>query len=160
MASEITRIMVVVTIMGVAIVGMVTVAQNQADNAKAGDLSGSEIVNETTTTNGTAANETSVCVVFFHRPGCPHCAAVEEYLTEASEIRNITVRKHNAIESNDLLYQYHKAYDVSRADRRSVPIVFVGDEYRVGDRPAIEYINHVLSSGETVACPTIGESTG
>ncbi|MFW6018675.1 MAG: glutaredoxin family protein [Halapricum sp.] len=152
MASEITRIIIVVTVMGVAVVGVTAVAQNQPWGSDGADTSVPTADEQTTGPD--------VCVVFFYSPNCPHCGDVEDYLERASQQRNITVTRHNTQEQSsiELLSQYHEQYDVSEEDRTAVPIVFVGDEYAVGDEPAISLIEDALATGETVPCPEINAS--
>ncbi|MCU4719380.1 glutaredoxin family protein [Halapricum hydrolyticum] len=153
MASEITRIIVVAAVMGVAVVGVVAVAQNQPGDPGSGEPI--DNVQSATTVDGTA----DVCVVFFYAPGCPYCAEVEAYLESVAEEREITVKQYNVrTESAELLMSYYDRFDVAQRDRGPVPIVFVGDEYAVGSKEGKALIHEALTRGEPVACPVVNES--
>lgn len=152
MASEITRILVVVAVMGVAVVGVVAVAQNQPGDPGSGEST--DDVQPVPTADGTG----EVCVAFFYMPGCPYCAEVEAYLDRVAEKREITVEGHNAKTNPELLAAYYEQYDVAQRDRGPVPIVFVGDEYAVGSKQGKALIHEALTRGEPVECPVVNES--
>ncbi|QSG04547.1 hypothetical protein [Halapricum desulfuricans] len=156
MASEITRILLVVTLIGVALVAGIAVVQTPPESpADSGD-------SVPTVTDQSGTDDTSVCVVFFYHPSCPHCEDVEEYLDRVRPEHNVTVHQHNT--GNDdsvrLLKQYYEAYDVPERDRGGVPIVFVADDYAVGSAGGIDLIQSAIESNETVACPTVSQSAG
>ena len=152
MPSEIMRIILVVAVMGVAVVGVIAVAQNQPGGSNSADTS-VPTVNEHT-------GDSNVCVVFFYDPDCPHCDNVEAYLDRVTEQRNITVKRHNVETQSSarLLYRYYERYDVPNGDRGGIPIVFVGGDYAVGDKPAISLIYDTLATGKAVACPAVNQS--
>lgn len=155
MVSEITRIILVVAVMGVAVVGAVAVAQNQSGDPGTGETS------DETRSVPTANEAGEVCVVFFYSPGCPYCEEVEEYLESVAEEREITVKQYNVrTESAELIMSYYDQFDVAQRDRGPVPIVFVGDEYAVGSTQGKELIHEALTRGEPVECPVVNESAG
>jgi len=94
----------------------------------------------------------TVCVVFFHSPGCPHCANVEAYLEDHAG--SVTVRSYRARDHTDLWRRYLREYGVPESKWGAVPTVFVGERYAVGDRQAIELIDEHVQDDTGVACPS------
>jgi cytochrome c biogenesis protein CcdA len=95
------------------------------------------------------ANET-VCVVVFYSPSCPHCDNVEKYVAAHDRVH---VVKYQATENVGRFKEYLQAYDVPQNQWGAVPTVFVGEEYAIGDKPAISLIEKRLDAGQSVACP-------
>lgn len=107
-----------------------------------------------TTTVTDASESDEVHVVFFHRPSCPHCEEVDAYLEEQRGEYDFTVEKYNAREHTDRFSDYLAEYDVPREQWGSVPVVFVGDEYAIGGRPAIDLLEQrfqAAAAGDDVA---------
>ena len=97
---------------------------------------------------GEASNQS--CVTYFYSPTCPHCAEVEDHL---STLENVEAEKHVAAENSALLKQYLKAYDVPQKYWGSVPIIFSDDEYAMGSRNAINLLNRLEASNQSLECP-------
>jgi glutaredoxin len=145
--SEAVRLAVVLAVMGGIAAGAYVFVQNPtADEDATQDVNVSKL---------STANDSSVCIVFFYSPGCPHCANVEEFLDSVPDDVNLTVQKYPAREEPALFNRHLEDYDVPESDRGLVPAVFVGDEYAIGDRPAIELIFDAIMSGETIRCPSV-----
>ncbi len=92
----------------------------------------------------------SIQVNFFWGEGCPHCAKVEPVI-------NILKDKFPQIEFNNyevyhyqdnalLLYQLYDQYKVPEEYRGGVPIVFIGNEYFMGDKPIIDNLENKIIS--------------
>lgn len=146
-SSEAVRLAIVLGLMGGIVAGAFVYVQNpmaSEDSAPAANASQLSV-----------ENETSVCVVFFYSPGCPHCANVEEFLDSVPDNFDLTVRKYRASAETDRFRQYLETYDVPESEWGAVPAVFVGEEYAIGDRPTIELLVDVIESDETVRCPSV-----
>jgi len=149
--SEAIRLAIAIGVMSGIVAGTLVYVQNPtARDDTEGSVNASEL---------STAGNTSVCAVFFYSPGCPHCGNVEEFLSALPEDVNITVHRYEARKEPVRFRQYLEAYGVPESDRGSVPAVFVGERYAIGDRPAIELIADAIESGETVRCPAVNETT-
>ncbi len=149
--SEAIRLAIALGVMGGIVAGTLVYVQNPtASDDTEWDVDVSELSTE---------DNTSVCVVFFYSPSCPHCGNVEEFLAAVPDDVNLTVQRYEARKEPARFDRYLEAYDVPESDRGAVPVVFVGEEYAIGDRPAIELIVDAIESGETVRCPAVSETT-
>ncbi|WP_181685176.1 glutaredoxin domain-containing protein [Halorhabdus salina] len=100
-------------------------------------------------TNAITTNETgSVTVVFFYLPGCPHCGNVEQFLEAQRDEYEFTVEKYNARDHPRRFAQYLQGYDVPREQWGPVPVVFVGDEYAIGEDRAIELLEQRFEAAQ------------
>lgn len=91
-------------------------------------------------------------LVLFVETGCPHCEEVESFIAENNLAGNVDVR--DIRESPDFAKQYEEMNDnvgINLQDR-SVPMLFDGEIYKVGDSPIIEYL------GEKYGIEVRGES--
>jgi cytochrome c biogenesis protein CcdA len=135
-------VVVIVLLCGVTIGGAAASAPFSADNP-------GESMHDAPT-NGT------VEIVFFHLPGCPHCDNVEAYLDEQRSEYEFVVKKYNARAQSERFARYLQQYDVPKR-QWAVPAVFVGDEYAIGDRPAIELLDKELEAANALrTTPTSG----
>lgn len=96
----------------------------------------------------------TTCAVFFYSPTCPHCDRVEQYLNKSDP--DIKVEKLQASKNLEEMKKYLNAYDVPQQLRGSVPFVVVGDEYAVGDSPAISLLES--SQGKKTGCPDVHQT--
>lgn len=78
--------------------------------------------------------------------GCPHCEAVNNFILNASETYDIRTLYINAITNQTLLSQYLVYYSVPQSDWGAVPILFVGNTYRIGDIDSIAYLSSSLAT--------------
>jgi len=83
-------------------------------------------------------------LLFFHEPGCPHCARVRDFLAKRIVPEyTVTVRDYDIHHGKnaDLLLRLARAYGADRILREGTPAVFVGDlAVHGGDRRALRDI--------------------
>jgi len=86
--------------------------------------------------------DTAVNVNLFYGDGCPHCEKVkpviedlkEKYLQVHFDNYEIYHNQSNAL----FLYDLYEKNNVPDSDRAGVPIVFINNEYLIGDKPIID----------------------
>lgn len=98
----------------------------------------------------TTENNSSVCVVLFYSPSCPHCAEVENHLNTVSD--QVHVKKYIASRNPQLSKKYLKAYDVPQEYWGGVPLTYIGDDYAVGSTNSIELIDQKIQKNEKLPC--------
>ena len=101
------------------------------------------------------------CVYFFYGPGCPHCAAADEYIqTLEGKYPNIDVHRFNAAVEFELLFGLYDSYNVPEyiggiPAWGSVPILFIGDEYLFGSGNIITNLEaEIQKCSEGCECPS------
>jgi Na+-transporting methylmalonyl-CoA/oxaloacetate decarboxylase gamma subunit len=107
------------------------------------------------------ANEKQLCAYLFVIPGCQHCANVEQFLTTFSpNYPDLKAQILNANENKALLYSLYTKYSVPQYVNSSlvwgsVPAMFIGNEYYIGDAPILDNLEKVTKkyAGKGVACP-------
>ncbi len=81
---------------------------------------------------GVNANE-SVNIYLFYGDGCPHCAALEEYLNnEYSSDKNVTVYKYEVWNNKENQELWKKVESVTGEEAKGVPYFVIGDEIYQG----------------------------
>ncbi len=100
-----------------------------------------------------------ICLYFFFAPGCPACKSVEKKVDKLSAKYPIARKQINARSNPQLLQNFLRAYNVPLKYWGKVPIVFVGDQYLVGDK-AIEKLEEMLKGlqGKKVSCLRIDKT--
>jgi len=100
-------------------------------------------------------------VVFFYGPGCPHCANESKFLeTIEDKYPNLNIVRLNINSEWDYYTELFENYNVDPVVLGKVPILFVGNKYRLGE-PIIsnnfekDYLDCVASNDGT--CPLITE---
>lgn len=108
---------------------------------------------------------------FFYSKTCPHCAKAEPFLEGlAKQHSDIQLKKYEISKNVSKLKKFYKKFDVPKADRGLVPLVFIQDQYFLGYNDSIESkikscvenvcqgkTDHVASNGKNkVALPIIG----
>jgi cytochrome c biogenesis protein CcdA/glutaredoxin len=112
-----------------------------------------------------ASAENSTCVYFFYGDGCAHCARVEPFINEiASRYDSLDVQKfeiYNDRSNMILLNQYFENYNISN-ENRGIPVIFIGNNYLIGDKPIIENLESTLQDNIGNPCPILngGNTTG
>ena len=85
-------------------------------------------------------------VDFFYGDGCPHCAKVEPVIDELeTKFPQVLFNNYEIYHNQNnalLLYKFYDEYQVPQEYRGGVPIVFVGDEYFLGDSPIIDNLEN------------------
>ena len=95
------------------------------------------------------------CADFFYGVTCPHCQAVKPFITQLSE-DNPTwqinwYEVYNDQDNSNLLQEMFTKHRVSRG---GVPVVFVGDEYIMGDEPIKRSLEQAMQEQSVYSCPT------
>lgn len=81
---------------------------------------------------GVSANE-SVNIYLFYGDGCPHCAALEEYLNnEYSSDKNVTVYKYEVWNNKENQELWKKVENITGEEAKGVPYFVIGDEIYQG----------------------------
>ena len=77
---------------------------------------------------------------FFNSPTCSHCQNVKNIfsrlnnnISDFSEKTKINMYSIKEKEDKELLMEYYEKYSVPTKNQGSVPIVFIGDSYIIGD---------------------------
>jgi len=96
----------------------------------------------------TSFANTNVTVDFFYGDGCPHCALVEPLIKDLEiKFPQVLFNSYEVYHNQDnalLLFKAYDKYKVSQKDQGGVPIVFIGDEYFLGDRPIIDNLENKI----------------
>ncbi|HAS80636.1 MAG: Cytochrome c biogenesis protein [Candidatus Nomurabacteria bacterium GW2011_GWE1_32_28] len=89
-----------------------------------------------------------VKVDFFYGDGCPHCARVEPIIDLLkNKFPEVLFNGYEIYHNQDnalLLYSLYDEYKVIEENRGGVPIVFIGDEYLIGDQPIINNLENKI----------------
>lgn len=81
---------------------------------------------------GVNANE-SVNIYLFYGDGCPHCAALEEYLNnEYSSDKNVMVYKYDVWNNKENQELWKKVENITGEEAKGVPYFVIGDEIYQG----------------------------
>ena len=108
-------------------------------------------------------SQDKTCIYFFYGQGCPHCAKVEPYLSEMEKKYDLEVYRFEIYNNRSnlvLLQKYFDAYDVPQS-QRGVPVVFISDNYFVGDRPILDNLESKIKSFDKgCSCPSLTTKTG
>ena len=95
-----------------------------------------------------SSNTPTVCLHFWYAPGCSHCARVKEHLRglRLAKYPYLEIRGHNARQEMDLYTGLLSDYGVAESKRGKVPVVYVGDDYCVGDAECLERVGAMIDS--------------
>ncbi|MCP3682285.1 MAG: hypothetical protein GY861_06305 [bacterium] len=112
------------------------------------------------------ASDDPICIAYFQRPGCSHCAKVSPFLDDMQDKygAKINVHKYDITESMENYELYTKFCTINKvpAEKRGVPFLVIADNYYLGDTPIIENleanIDDMIESGERICL--LGEETG
>jgi len=92
--------------------------------------------------------EEKVEVNFFYGDGCPHCAKVEPVIDVLkNKFPQVLFNSYEIYHNQDnalSLYKLYDEYKVPQEDRGGVPIVFIGSEYFMGDKPIIDNLENKI----------------
>lgn len=81
---------------------------------------------------GVSANE-NVNIYLFYGDGCPHCAALEEYLNnEYSSDKDVTVYKYEVWNNKENQELWKKVENITGEEAKGVPYFVIGDEIYQG----------------------------
>ncbi|MBN2127755.1 MAG: GAP family protein [Candidatus Diapherotrites archaeon] len=79
-------------------------------------------------------------LLFYYSSGCPHCANLNEHLIKLEGIyaEKINIIRKNASDDFQEFISVQEKFGVPLNNQSSVPKVFIGDFYCIGDTPCIE----------------------
>jgi len=87
-------------------------------------------------------------VNFFYGDGCPHCAKVEPVIDVLkTKFPQVVFNNYEIYHNQDnalLMYKFYDEYTVPKEDQGGVPIVFIGNEYFMGDKPIIDNLENKI----------------
>ena len=96
------------------------------------------------------------CIYYFYGISCPHCANVAPFLDklklEYSNINIIKFETYQNISNQNLLDTYFESYNLPKTSR-GVPIIFISDNYLVGDTPIISDLESLILKNPNAKCP-------
>jgi len=110
-------------------------------------------------TNFAQAQQTT-CIYFFYGSGCPHCAKADSYIQDLEKKYDLEVYRMNINEKIELLSGLYENYSVSNSERGLVPILFIGDDYILGDVPIIENLESKIKTCSEKGCECPKPSEG
>jgi glutaredoxin len=115
----------------------------------------------TTSANTTNRIGKPIYIALAYVNGCPHCEAVNNLILSEGETYDIRTTYINAITNQTLLSQYLVHYNVPQSDWGAVPILFIGDTFKVGDTDSLSYLSgNIANLAQTgVAAPTVGSGS-
>jgi len=136
---------------------MVISANAYADNTTCNVILGSCGTNATTTINviHNTTNKTGkpIYMMMTYAPGCPHCERLSNYIQELNSTYDIRVTYINAITNQSLVAKYLSYYNVPEGDWVSVPQLFVGTNYCIGDTPCISLLSDNIANFSKTGVP-------
>jgi len=101
------------------------------------------------------SSQNSTCVYFFYGDGCQHCAKVEPFVDSfGSDVELIKFEVYNNRSNLVLLNQYFDVYNI-RDNNRGVPVIFVGNNYLVGDNPIFDRLEESIENNIGANCPSL-----
>ena len=103
-------------------------------------------------TNFAQAQQTT-CIYFFYGSGCPHCAKADSYIQDLEKKYDLEVHRMNINEKIDLINNLYDNYNVPNSERGAVPILFIGNDYILGDTPIIENLESKIKNCSEKGCP-------
>lgn len=107
-----------------------------------------------------AAEEPSICAVYFTGIGCPHCSKVDPMLLEQlpQEYPNLVIIEYEIYQQREnapLLDEYNEVY----RSGLGIPLIIFGkDNFLIGDSPILKNVSKVLDKGSN-PCPLIDGSS-
>ena len=111
-----------------------------------------------------AGAQESTCVYFFYGDGCQHCAKVESQINNLAVQSELPVQVYKFEIYNNrsnivLLSQYFDAHSIPTSER-GVPVVLIGNNYLIGDKPIIENLNSLIEQNKGAECPSLEIKNG
>lgn len=83
----------------------------------------------------------SVDAIFVYGDGCPHCATARTYVESvAQKYSDLNVTYIEINQNMDFVLSLYSSYGVPTEEQGTVPILFIGSDYVLGDSPIINQI--------------------
>jgi glutaredoxin len=86
----------------------------------------------------------STCIYVFYLEGCPHCENLDNYIQTIENNYNLDIKHLSARTNSELMKNLSEYYNVPKNNWGSVPLLFIGDSYCLGDIPCINLLNEKL----------------
>nr|WP_244605478.1 GAP family protein [Halorhabdus rudnickae] len=106
----------------------------------------------------TSANSTTVHIVYFYSPNCPHCEDTEEFFAAMNETHDLQIREYRVQLNSEAFREYLEEYDVPEQLWGGTPTVFIDDGYAVGTEQVKSLVNQTIAEGGTDTFPTLSGS--
>ena len=118
------------------------------------------LTNVTQTLGGQSVAGLPINIVFAYADGCPHCKALEEYLSNLSLAYDFNITNVNAVTNQSTLTGYLSRYKVPKSAWGAVPVLFLNNTYCIGDTPCEEYLSQNIGymSAHGTPIPTTSSS--
>ncbi len=111
-------------------------------------------------TNATGKIGKPVYIAFAYAPGCPHCEALDSFITNLSSTYDIRTTYINALANQATLSRYLSYYKVPQSDYGVVPILFVNNTYCVGDTTCISFLSKNIAAFAKGGTPILNPGSG
>ncbi|MDZ7798706.1 MAG: conjugal transfer protein TraF [Patescibacteria group bacterium] len=96
-------------------------------------------------------NQDKICLHLFYKEDCPQCSNITNFLQNLEKEYNLTINKHDiGTEEENLLYQTFK--DKYGLVTGAYPIIFLGNNYYIGDKAIKDHLEKEIIRCETEAC--------
>jgi len=133
-------------------------ANAYANNTTCNVILGSCGTNATTTINIIHSNLTNktgmpIYMMMTYAPGCPYCERLSNFIQELNSTYDIRVTYINAIANQSLVTKFLSYYNVPREEWGSVPQLFVGSNYCVGDTPCVSLLSDNIANFSKTGVP-------
>ena len=95
--------------------------------------------------------QNEICLHLFYKEQCSQCSNITDFLQDLEKKYNVTIKKHDiGIEEESLLYQTFK--DKYGLVTGAYPIMFLGNNYYIGDKAIKDNIEKEMIRCEKEAC--------
>jgi len=104
-----------------------------------------------------AAASAETCIYVFHGDGCSHCAKVMPHIEELQINPDLNIEIfeiYNNLENRAKLNELFDEFKVPPQDR-GIPVVFIHNEYLIGDKPILEHLDEKIKEHKGHDCPEI-----
>ena len=99
------------------------------------------------------SSQENITPIFFYGSGCPHCANAAKYLdTLESTNEFIETQRLEINQNTELILELYDIYNVPQNERGSVPILFVGNNYYLGDTPIVNNLENAITNCKETGC--------
>lgn len=89
---------------------------------------------------------------FYYSVNCPHCARVEPYLENIEKTnKNLKINKFEIYYSRDKAIELMKKFEKHNIpqDKQGIPALFVDEDYYIGDKDIINFLENIKNKSET-----------
>jgi cytochrome c biogenesis protein CcdA/glutaredoxin len=97
-------------------------------------------------------NSSELCLHFFYKTDCPDCSEVNDYLKSVETNYNVNIEKYN-IEDGDNKNLYQSFKDRYGLVSSAYPVIFMGDNYLMGDKTIKNNLKKEIEKCQETDCP-------